>query len=306
VSDFHFLRPWWLVALLPVAMLVWQHWKATDPSQLWSRVIAPHLLSHLLISQNRRAGHLPLLWAPILGGLAVIALAGPTWHREPAPFAEDTANLIVVLKVTRSMTNVDIQPSRLGRAIQKIRDLLDKRPGAATALIAYSGTAHRVVPLTTDTEILTSFATELDPNVMPDEGDCAADALRMANAFLAKSGNRGWILWVCDATSSDQYAPIKKVFDNGLAPISVLAVAGEGRELMSVRKAAGIVNADVVSLTPDTHDIEHLAANTRFSNADDGTAERWQDAGYWLVPFLSLMHQGWFRRGWVIQPGGTA
>ena len=56
--------------------------------------------------------------------MTVVALAGPAWQREPAPFADDTAVLAIVLKVTPSMLTEDIQPTRLSRSVQKIHDLL--------------------------------------------------------------------------------------------------------------------------------------------------------------------------------------
>ena len=69
--------------------------------------------------------------------------------------------------------------------MQKIKDLLAERAGAKTALIAYSGTAHIVMPATTDGGIIDTFAQSLDPKIMPSDGDVAADALRLADTALA-------------------------------------------------------------------------------------------------------------------------
>ncbi len=48
------------------------------------------------------------------------------------------------------MTANDVVPTRLERAKQKTEDLLKLRAGARTALVAYAGTAHLVVPMTND------------------------------------------------------------------------------------------------------------------------------------------------------------
>ena len=45
----------------------------------------------------------------------------------------------------------------LPRANALVRDLLDRRAGARTALIAYAGSAHLVLPLTDDRAILASY-----------------------------------------------------------------------------------------------------------------------------------------------------
>jgi hypothetical protein len=95
----------------------------------------------------------------------------------------------IVLKVTPSMRTPDIQPDRLTRSVQKIHDLLNLRPGAKTSLIAYSGAAHVVMPVTKDENIVNTFAGALDPKIMPSEGDSAAEALRLADQTLADSGS---------------------------------------------------------------------------------------------------------------------
>jgi Ca-activated chloride channel family protein len=306
MSDFHFLRPLWLIALVPVAFVGWLLWRGSDESRSWRGVIAPHLLPRLLVGGGKRAWFSPVVLLVAGWGAAVVALAGPAWQREPAPFADDTAGLVIVLKVTPSMMTQDVEPTRLARSVQKIHDLLALRPGAKTALVAYSGSAHRVMPLTTDAGIIDSFAGELDPKVMPVEGDVAGEALRLGDEIVAKSSQRGWVLWVGDGVAPDQASALTEYRDKGRTPVSVLAVAREGPEFDSLKDAAATLGADLVPVTPDDADVRRLAGNTRFSAAADGTAERWRDAGYWLVPALAVACLFWFRRGWVARAGGAS
>lgn len=304
MSDFHFLRPWWLLAALPLALVVWQLRMASDPARSWRGIVAPHLLPHLLVGVAKRSRLSPLIF--LAGGwlLATLALAGPAWRREPAPFAADSAVLVIVLKVAPSIQTEDIQPTRLARAVQKIHDLLALRPGAKTALVAYSGSAHRVMPLTSDAGIIDSFAGELTPDVMPVEGDAAAAALQQADKIVAASNEQGWVLWIADAVAPDQSGPLGEYQTQGRTPVSILAVAGEGPEYNSLVTAATTLRADLVRVTPDDADVKHLAGNTHFSTAKDGNGERWQDAGYWLVPVLAVICGLWFRPGWQIAAGG--
>jgi hypothetical protein len=99
--------------------------------------------------------------------VSILALAGPAWQREVLPFAQDKAALVVALDLSRSMDAIDLSPSRLERAKQKVRDLLGRRQGARTALVVYAGTAHTVLPLTEDTEILEVYLEALATNLMP-------------------------------------------------------------------------------------------------------------------------------------------
>jgi Ca-activated chloride channel family protein len=303
MSEFHFLRPWWLLAVIPAGGLAWLLRSAEDAGRAWRKVVAPHLLPHLLTGREERHWFRPATILPAGWALAAVALAGPTWEREPAPFAEDTAALVIVLKVTPSMQSEDVQPTRLARAAEKVRDLLALRPGAKTALFAYAGTAHRVMPLTADAGIVNTFAAELAPDVMPVEGSSAGAALTAADEAVKKSGQAGWVLWVADGASADETKALEKYRAEGRTPVSVLAVAGEGPELESLREAAAALDAPLVRVTPDDADVRELARNTRFSSAAEQTGgERWRDFGYWLVPPLAVLVLLGFRRGWMVRP----
>ena len=134
-------------------------------------LIAPHLLEHLRVDAADRFRVRPIHLTSLAMLLGTLAVAGPTWDRELSPFAEDTAPLVIVLDVSQSMNAVDVQPTRLERAKQKVRDLLELRPGARTALVAYSGSAHTVLPLSDDATMFEAFLDGLDTDVMPRPGD---------------------------------------------------------------------------------------------------------------------------------------
>ncbi len=101
--DFHFLRPAWLLALLPVVMVWLIVGRRGDVIRQWRKVIAPHLLAHLSVGSQDRWRFRPLHLTILVLLLGIIGLAGPTWEREISPFAEDTAPLIIVLDLSASM-----------------------------------------------------------------------------------------------------------------------------------------------------------------------------------------------------------
>jgi len=300
-SEFHFLRPLWLLAIVPAVLLAWLLWRQSDSRRAWKGVIADHLLPHLLVGEERHARVQPLPLMLLGWVLTVLALAGPAWAREPAPFAEDTAALVIVVKVTPSMMTEDIPPNRLARSTQKVTDLLKLRPGAQTGLIAYAGSAHRVMPLTRDAEIIDSFTGELSPGIMPIQGDVSAEALKVANDMIERSKQPGWILLVCDGIAPDQRAALAEYRKAGHAPVSILAVAGEGPELQSIRAAASELDSAVVRVSADDRDVRRLAGNTRFSSSTSAGGESWRDEGYWLVPPIVTIMLFWFRPGWMVR-----
>ena len=316
LGQFHFLRPWWLLALVPALLLVWAIHRQQDAVRPWRGVIAAHLLPHLLISGGPQHRLQPVHLLLLAWLLAILAVSGPTWRLEPAPFAEDTAALVIAIEVTPTMTAQDVQPSRLARAAQKIHDVLAKRPGTQTALVAYAGSAHLVMPLTRDASLIEGSAAELSPAIMPVEGDVAGQALALANQQLQKSRQRGSILLVTDSVAAEQLPLLTAYRQNGGAPVHILAVAGEpgvplppdsppapALDRVALEKAASAAGASLTLVSPDDSDVQrlvrHVATSISAAQVADASV-RWQDAGYWLVPAVTLLALVWFRPGWVV------
>jgi Ca-activated chloride channel homolog len=317
VAPFHFLRPWWLIAMVPacgLAALIWRHQDAQRP---WQHLIDAHLLTHLLVGgqQHRRVRPVQVLLVVWL--TAIIALAGPTWRRELAPFTADQAALAIAIEVTPTMQAQDIQPSRLQRTAQKVHDLLALRPGAKTALVAYAGSAHLVMPMTQDARIIEMFADQLSPDMMPRTGDVAAAALVMADEQIRSARQPGSIVWMTDGVEADQWDGLKRYRERGGVAVHLLAVAGDAGVPLppdsppapaldrdALKRVAKAVGGTLTVVSPDDRDVAQLVRHieTRFVAAQDteGSA-RWQDMGYWLTPLLCVLILLWFRPGWVVQ-----
>jgi len=313
ITNFHFLRPWWLAAALPAGLLLWFIVDQSDSKRAWKNIISGHLLKHLLISESAQNRLRPWHLLGVVWGVVIIALSGPAWQIEPSPFAEDQSALFIVLKVAPSMTAEDIQPSRLDRAIHKIRDLMVLRRGTLNGLIAYSGSAHLVMPLTRDNAIIESFAGELSPEIMPAKGDALAEAVLMANDQLKKSGLSGSVLLVTDEVSEDQLQELSGSQNRNAFPVHLLAIASENPggiisapalDRSRLSKAARVLDGSLSVVTPDEQDVENIASNVEKDLATmivPDSGQRWKDSGFWLVPFIAVLTLIWFRRGWVVR-----
>ena len=317
LADFHFLRPAWLLLLLPALLLMLWLWRRRSAELEWGRVMAPHLLSRLLVSgAGQRARWRPLHGLALFWLLGIVALAGPAWQRIPAPFGEDRAPIVVLLKATPSMLAQDIQPTRLERAVLKLHDLLERRPGALTALIAYSGSAHLVMPLTRDAGIIELFAAEISPDILPRKGDALAAAVTLANARLTAAALPGSIVLFADAVAPDQLDALREQRAAVGAPMQILALAA-GPEVSpppgsppapaldrpALEAAAKATGGTLLSLTADDSDVRRLArlVEQRVSSGQhDQGGQQWRDAGYLLLPPLALLALLGFRRGWVV------
>jgi Ca-activated chloride channel family protein len=232
-----------------------------------------------------------------------VALAGPAWQREPSPFADDEAGLIVLLKISETMKGTDVQPSRLERAKHKLRDLLALRKGASTGLIVYSGSAHLVMPLTKDERIINAMVEELTPELMPINGDALIAAMDKGRDLFEKSNSSGSVLVMADMVSPSQIKALS-MYETKL-PVQFLAVHSPLIKIDDgIKRAANKLNGSVVKMTVDQTDVEEIAgcAQTEFrslSSTQDG--ERWRDKGYAMIPLIALCGLMWSRKGWVVR-----
>lgn len=293
---FHFLRPFWFLALVPVAVVVVLVLWRQRPESQWGNVIAPNLLKHLLVKPADRWRINPLYLVASGLVIGIVALAGPAWRRELPPFVEDKAPLIIALSLAPSMSQTDVAPSRLERAKQKVRDLLAARAGARTGLIAYSGTAHLVMPMTDDRAVIEPFLAALSPELMPAAGNNTAAAVALAAGLMSTESVAGTILLVAD-TVGDEAAVRRAAGRNDVLMLSVVPPESD--------MAGALPNAVRVSI--DASDIRALERRieTSYQSAQSAAfGTRWRDEGFWLVfpaVFLGLL---WFRRGvtvaWVV------
>ena len=295
MADFLFLRPLWLLAFLPAAavwFLAWQ--RSTGPGKL-AQLVEPHLLQHLLIRKQGKRRFRPVHALGLSWILAILALAGPSWREAPAPFADEQAGLFILLRASPTLLARDLPPTRIERARIKIADLLEERSSAATGLIAYSGSAHLVLPLTRDNRLLQTMAASIDPGIMPVEGDDLAGAIQLAEAHFKKSGISGSVLILTDnAILSEEFQPV--------LPVQILALKPPESPLpTTLQVTAKTLRARITPLTHDNHDIRQVAARAqtdfRSASGEDGNSRR-HDSGLALLPLIALCQLLAFRKGW--------
>ncbi len=327
LEQFHFLRPYWL-GLIPAAVLLyWVVGAREDVRSRWKGIVAPHLLDHLIVGKRSVWRFRPIHLICLIIGIGALALAGPTWERELPPFTEDKAPLVVVLSLSQSMDAIDVQPTRLERAKQKIRDLLGLRQGSRSALIVYSGTAHMVLPLTDDPSLIELFLSSLSTDLMPVQGRDAAAGLRAAEELLDREEVPGSILIVTDGIEAEDFSVFEEHSKRSHDQIIVLAVGtsqggpilvGENRfrtdsagrrvvtrmDVERFRQLQSQVGIPVTTATLDNKDVEWIQGKVQshLEIVQQETAEtRWRDFGYYLVLPIAILAALWFRRGWTVR-----
>lgn len=297
LQNFHFVRPVWLL-LAPLAIGLWWLWqRRSDPLRGWREQIAPELLGALVVGRDSGKSA-SARWLLVAWLAAIVAIAGPTWRLEPSPFADDATPLMILLKADLTMMQPDPAPSRLERARLKITDLAEARKGQPLGLIAYAGSAHLVLPPTRDTAVVAKMAAEIGPEIMPTPGDRLDLALREAARVLTEGKQGGSIVVLADSVETDP-AVLEALRKEVSLPTQFLAISSpESSQNDSLRKAAKTLGADVVQLDVEGKEIAAIVRHAASAPvAKRGQQdERWQEAGYWLVPLVGVVVLASFRR----------
>lgn len=325
LSQFHFLRPLWLLALVPlVGLLIWLQ-RRHGSTAAWRRLCDPLLLEQLLVlspTGQRRywPGLLALGWL-----LAVLALAGPSWEKRPLPLYQNQAGRVLVLDLSQAMLATDLQPSRLARARFKISDLL-ARDDTRTGLVVYAGDAFTVVPLTRDAATIDHLLPVLAPDLMPVSGNRPERGLTLAGRLLAQAGvQHGQIILVAAQADTAAVTAAARLHRQG-QQVAVLAVGtpagapvpdGKGGFLTAPNGQVRLAQLDraglqavaaagggrYVELGVDDSDVRTLVAERptpRAGPAETHGSSGWLERGPWLVLALLPLAAAAFRRGWLL------
>ncbi len=328
LADFHFLRPEWLLALIPLAILLFLAKRGGASDNRWQQVIPAALLQHLMpqeSSQNRW----PVLAFGTLWLASVLALAGPTWERQPQPVQAKTDHLVVIIDLSLSTLATDQQPNRLTRARQKLADLLAQRQEGYTALIAYSGDAHVVSPLTDDSATVSAMVPALDPFIMPALGSRPERAIQQAVELLSNArASRGRILLLTDDMTERQASEIRALLKPTNYALSIIALGTPSGGPIAIPDRGFLQDnrGQVIIPKVDMEQLENLALSMdgRYSaiTLDGLDLERtlpdsdqsasfeeqdrslqfnlWQDEGYWLVLVAIPLALWLYRRGAIL------
>jgi len=331
IDNFHFLRPLFLLGLLP-ALLLFLFLRYLQGNQSnWTRAIDPSLLPYLLDKTMTPAQSYPLYGLLTIWVLAFVAMAGPVWEEIPAPVQEREDALVIVLDLSMSMYATDLRPNRITRAQRKIIDILEyRRQEGQTGMVVYAGDAHAVTPMTDDVETINNLVSSLQPSIMPVLGSKPALGVNLAMDLMANSSlTSGHILLLTDSILDSDIPGITDLLRGTEHRLSVMGFGteegapiplGQQGYLRDASNAIVIPRLDRgplqllasqgggryadAQLTDD--DVLFLLEENRFEEndnlvaVDDREFDTWNEAGPWLLLLILPMAAMGFRRGWLL------
>lgn len=313
--------PLWLSALLALP-LVWGlfflYYRGEQPLHQLEKFIDKHLIPYLLVGGEKKKQKLwiTLLFWTLVYSCLVLALAGPRWDFREIPAFTRDQSLAVLLDLSESMNAKDVSPSRLGRAKQKIEDILNMSKGAKIGLIAFAADPHMIAPLTEDKEAIRHLLPTLDTDLVYVQGSKLASALEMAAAMLDNEpGNNKAILVISDGGFEDTSAlhTAKKLADKGIVIHTMGVGTLEGGPLKVKKNGSSVISK------LEKEKFQEISKMGRGSYFDAGHSDKiallfersdvqkeaqkneriWEEHFYlFLLPVLPFFLL-WYRRGYI-------
>ena len=323
-TQFHWLRPLWLLAIIPALVLCIFLWQKKRHAHQWQQLIAPELLPFLLDGKTVHTKK-SLIWVLLLAWIiSSIAIAGPSWVKRPTPVEKNQNALVILLDLSYSMISEDIKPSRIARARLKIADILRDRKDGQTALVAYAGEAHTVTPISDDSATIVSLLSSMHPNIMPLQGSNTEDAVARGIQLLHDAGaTQGDLLLVTDGVVPEAFDKIQSLLSGHRIQLSILGVGTtQPAPIPNINggflrdDAGAIITTQLNSseltdlaqrvkgryheITSNNNDIDFLKPR-ELKDEDKPKIQRdfdqWIDQGHWFVFLLLPIALFCFRRG---------
>lgn len=319
--EFHLLRPWWLLALMPWAYCVSVMLAAQKGQNNWSKLVDAHLLKHLLTTSARKSHQLILTTVALFGLLIIVILCGVSFKQIKVASYQKEDPIVLAVDLSEKMKAMDLKPSRMERAKFKLNDLIKTRLEGQTGLVAFSNDAFVASPLSSDAKTLSTMIAELSPEIVPIEGQNIKRALEESANLIKQAGfSQGKIILI--TTGPANVADIKEASQLSRDNIktSVLAVATKtgapiassrdpylSRTIISkldeksLQELAGAGGGNYSELTLDNRDLDALLKEdlTARKSLADETLTTWADNSRLFIFFLLPFALYAFRRGFV-------
>lgn len=324
--DFHFLRPWWFLALVPAIFFVVLFFKHSSKSNSWVRYCDSHLLEHIVVGDESKVkkSFKPLVFMAFWV-LAIIALAGPTWKYKDIPIYQKNISRVIALDVSRSMDTSDVPPSRLERAKYKIVDILRQIKEGQVGMIVFSSEPFVVTPLTSDANTIENLVSVINTNIVPVQGHNIYRALKKSAELIEQAGaQNAQIILITDSTPSSNAIDYANILASKGIDTDVYAIGTPrggiakddsgnylkdddgniqyfGVNLEKLQSLARSGSGKLVTLTANNSDIKDLltdqqnGATKKSKQASANTF--WQDEGVYLIWVLVILSVFVFRRG---------
>ena len=192
-----------LVAFLLALFLYNQFWKIKKQREFGDL----NLIGKL---SPERSAFKPILkiGTVLLGAMClIIALVNPKMGTKTEKVKRQGIDIIFAVDVSKSMLAEDVAPNRLEKSKQIVSQLINQFCNDRIGIVAYSGSAFPILPITTDYSVAKMFLKTMNPGMISSQGTSIDEAIEMAiNQFDKKDKTNKLLIIISDGEDHSENA----------------------------------------------------------------------------------------------------
>ncbi len=183
----------YLFILLPILVLIFlwiQFWKRKKQREFGDT----ELLN--VLSPEKSSFKPSLKFGILLLGLAmlILGLVNPKIGTKVEKVKREGIDIVFAVDVSKSMLAEDVAPNRLEKSKQLVSQIINNLGSDRIGIIAYSGSAFPVLPITTDYNIAKMFLQSMNPGMISSQGSNLDEAIELTEKYFEGSGNTSKLL----------------------------------------------------------------------------------------------------------------
>jgi Ca-activated chloride channel homolog len=222
--SFRWPEALWVLLLVPLVLLLWARGERRRRRRA-GNFGNPALLPNVLVGRPNWRRLLPVVFYLLAATVLMAALARP---EATAQVPRDRATIMLVMDVSRSMLNQDVQPTRMDAARQAADAFLEQLPDRFQVGLITFAAAPRVESLpTTDRETVRGLLARTQPRGGTAVGDAILRALQASRPRDAVEDERPptSVLRLTDGNSRSGIPPLAAAEQARQAEVPVFTVA---------------------------------------------------------------------------------
>lgn len=160
----------------------------------------------------------------------IIALVNPKIGTKIETVKRQGIDIVFAVDVSKSMLAEDVAPNRLEKSKQLVSQLINQLGSDKIGIIAYSGSAFPVLPMTSDYSVAKMFMQGMNPGIISSQGTSIDEAIELANEkyFVKKEKTSKLLIIISDGEDHSDNA-VDAAEDAKSAGIKIITI-GVGSE----------------------------------------------------------------------------
>lgn len=213
----------YLLFIIPVLIALFlyvQYWKRKKQTQFGDLDLIKKLSPEKSIFKPVLKFSLVLLALTSL----IIALVNPMMGTKMETVKREGIDVVFAIDVSKSMLAEDIAPNRLEKSKQLVSQIINQLAGDRIGIIAYSGSAFPVLPITTDYSVGKMFLQTMNPGMISSQGTSIDEAINLSTTYFDKKDKaRKLLIIISDGEdhSEESVAAAKDAKDAGIKIITI-------------------------------------------------------------------------------------